>query len=42
MMMPSSVKVGLMGNHSETKRLHHVINWNNTVPKIINENLKKK
>lgn len=42
MMMPSSVKVGLMGNHSETKRLHHVINWNNTVPKIIIENLKKK
>ena len=42
MMMPSSVKVGLMGNHSETKRLHHVINWNNTVPKIISEELKKK
>ena len=42
MMMPSSVKVGLMGNSSETKRLHHVINWNNTVPKIISQELKKK
>lgn len=42
MMMPSSVKIGLMGNHSETKRLHHVINWNNTVPKIISEEYKKK
>ena len=42
MMMPSSVKVGLMGNSSETKRLHHVINWNNTVPKIINQEFKKK
>lgn len=42
MMMPSSVKIGLMGNKSETKRLHHVINWNNTVPKIISEEYKKK
>lgn len=42
MMMPSSVKVGMMGNHTETQRLHHKINWNNTVPKIINEDLKKK
>ena len=42
MMMPSSVKVGLMGNSMETKRLHHIINWNNTVPKIIKESFKKK
>lgn len=42
MMMPSSVKIGLMGNNPETKRLHHVINWNNTVPKIISEYYKKK
>ena len=26
----------------ETKRLHHVINWNNTVPKILDERFKKK
>ncbi len=42
MMMPSSVKVGMMGNSSETQRLHHKINWNNTVPKIISEDFKKK
>lgn len=42
MMMPSSVKIGLMGNSSKTRRLHHVINWNNTVPKIISEDYKKK
>ena len=42
MMMPSSVKVGLMGNSMETKRLHHIINWNNTVPKIMKESFKKK
>lgn len=42
MMMPSSVKVGLMGNSMETKRLHHTISWNNTVPKIIKESFKKK
>ena len=42
MMMPSSVKVGLMGNTSETQRLHHTIRWNNTVPKIVSESLKKR
>ena len=42
MMMPSSVKVGVMGHSEETKRLHHVINWNNTVPKILDERFKKK
>lgn len=42
MMMPSSVKIGLMGNSMETKRLHHTISWNNTVPKIIKESFKKK
>lgn len=40
MMMPSSVKIAMMG--SVSKRIHHSINWNNTVPKIINERLKKK
>lgn len=42
MMMPSSVKVGMMGKDWGSKRIHHIINWNNTVPKIINESLKKK
>ena len=37
---PSCVKVRLMGdNHF---RLHHMIQWNNAVPKIINEKYKKK
>lgn len=39
MMMPSSVKVSMMGNVN--KRLHHKIKWNNTVPKIIREDLRK-
>jgi len=39
MMMPSSVKVSMMG--SENPRLHHKITWNNTVPKIISEDLRK-
>lgn len=38
--MPSSVKVSIM--QSKHKRLHHKISWNNTVPKIISEDLKKK
>jgi hypothetical protein len=37
---PSSVKISLMGNNN--KRLHHVINWDNTVPKIIKESYKKR
>lgn len=38
--MLSSVKVTMM--NTSHKRLHHKINWNNTVPKIISEDLKKK
>ena len=41
MMMPSSVKIGMLGNSSSSKRIHHSINWNNTVPKIISEKLNK-
>lgn len=39
MLSPSSVKINLMGN--KHKRMHHVISWNNTVPKIIQESNKK-
>ena len=39
MMMPSSVVVSMMGN--KNKRLHHRIKWNNTVPKIVSEGLRK-
>jgi len=39
MMMPSSVKVSMMG--VVNPRLHHKIKWNNTVPKIISEDLRK-
>lgn len=39
MLSPSSVKITLMGEKS--KRLHHRINYNNTVPCIINEKHKK-
>ena len=35
---PSSVKVRLMGQSN--KRLHHSINWDATVPKIISEKFK--
>ena len=42
MMMPSSVKVQLMGKTKGMKRVHHLIKWNNTVPKILREELKKK
>lgn len=38
MNMPSSVKVTMMS--SKHSRLHHKINWNNTVPKIISEKYK--
>lgn len=37
--MPSSVKVSML--HSSNPRVHHKINWNNTVPKIISEEFKK-
>jgi len=36
---PSSVKIALMGN--KAMRLHHKINWRYTVPKILDESLKK-
>jgi len=35
MLSPSSVKIKPMGRTN--KRLHHLINWNNTVPKIIDD-----
>lgn len=36
---PSCTKINLMGN--KNKRLHHMIKWNNAVPKIIEEKYKK-
>ena len=39
MMAPSSVKVKYM--ITTHRRLHHLIRWNNTVPKIINERYRK-
>lgn len=39
-MQPSSVKASIM--NSKHKRIHHSINWNNTVPLIIDEKYKKK
>ena len=39
--MPSAVKIGLMGNKKDSKRLHHKIKWNNCVPKIIAQKHKK-
>lgn len=39
MMMPSAVKVSMMGNVN--RRIHHKIMWNNTVPKIISEGIRK-
>lgn len=38
MFMPSSVKIREMG--SSNRRLHHNINWDNTVPKIVEPQLK--
>lgn len=40
MMCPSCVKISLMGNTQ--MRIHHHIDWNSAVPKIINERYKKK
>lgn len=40
MMCPSCVKISRMGNTS--KRIHHHIDWNSAVPKIISERYKKK
>lgn len=39
MNMPSSVKVVMI--NTSNPRLHHKINWKNTVPKIISEELRK-
>lgn len=39
MMMPGSTKVGML--NSSNPRLHHVINWNATVPKLIREKNRK-
>jgi hypothetical protein len=39
MYAPSCVKIGLMGNLNQ--RIHHNINWNNAVPKIVEEKYKK-
>lgn len=36
--MPSAVKIGMMGN--KNLRLHHLINWNYCVPKILHERYK--
>ena len=37
--MPSSIHISLMGD--KHKRLHHSINWDNTVPKIMSEKMRK-
>ena len=42
MMVPSSVKIGMLGKDCSSRRIHHSIIWNNTVPKIIREDLKKR
>lgn len=39
MMCPSSVKVALMGD--KHKRMHHRVDWNSAVPKILSEEQKK-
>ncbi len=39
MFNPSSVKVAML--NSENKRIHHVINWENAVPKIISQKHKR-
>lgn len=36
--MPSAVKVGMMGKN---QRLHHNIEWNNAVPRIVSETYRK-
>lgn len=40
MLAPASVKVRMMGETHQ--RLHHSISWNNTVPKILREEIKKR
>jgi len=39
MFQPSSVKIAMMGDAN--RRIHHNVKWNNTVPKIIRENIKR-
>lgn len=39
MIQPSSVKIAIMGDNH--RRIHHKVNWNNTVPKILSEKVKK-
>lgn len=39
MIMPSCVKVSMMG--ISNRRIHHATNWNNAVPKIISEDIRK-
>lgn len=41
MYAPSCVKISLMGNATETMRIHHKVSWNNCAPKILSETLKK-
>lgn len=41
MYAPSCVKIGLMGNNSESMRIHHKVNWNTCAPKILDQSLKK-
>ena len=41
MCCPSCVTIGLMGGSKKGMRLHHMISWNNCVPKIISEKYKK-
>ena len=41
MMEPSCVVVSMMGGSKKGMRLHHMISWNNCVPKIISEKYKK-
>lgn len=40
MYTPSAVKISVMGGNSE-HRIHHHVNWNNCVPKILSEKYRK-
>ncbi len=42
MASPSSVKAGILRGKSGAKRVHHMVNWDSTVPKIIRESVKIK
>ena len=43
MAAPSCTKIGIMGDHrSPHYRIHHQINWHATVPKILNDNCRKR